>query len=184
MKRLITLSLLALVAAPTLADPVTKTVTYDGPKGSGSKTTIVDREAGTRSLEGTATRNSDGATATRSRQSERTADGRSGSGSATRFNGNQRSYEYERVNSGNGFNTTGTATGANGAVYEYRARGRRGENRAGPSTRADPQRQACLPPERYGAQNETWHRAGQPKSAAQSATRAPENNTVPLKLWA
>ncbi len=131
MKRLITLSLLALVAAPTLADPVTKTVTYDGPKGSGTKTTIVDREAGTRSLEGTATRNSDGATATRSRQSERTADGRSGSGSATRFNGNQRSYEYERVNSGNGFNTTGTATGANGAVYEYRAHGRRGENRAG-----------------------------------------------------
>jgi hypothetical protein len=88
-----------------------------------TKTTTIENLT----VDATATRNSDGATATHSRERIKTEDGVSGSGSQTGFNGKTRSYEYDRTRTEDGFTTTGSATDKQGRSYEYDASGRKTE---------------------------------------------------------
>ena len=87
-----------------------------------------DPEAGLRTLDATLTRKEDGAVATRYRETQRTDTGALISGNSTRFNGDTRSFEGERVRTENGYRTTGSGTGYNGNSFTYDARGRRTPN--------------------------------------------------------
>ena len=109
----------ALLVAPAMAEPVTKTVTIDGPKYDTTRTTVRDKAAGTVSRDATVTRDRDGATATRSYDRAKTADGVTASGTATGFNGKTRSFGYQRTKTANGSTATGTATGPNGGTLNY-----------------------------------------------------------------
>lgn len=123
----------AILASGALADPVTKTVTIDTPKYEGTKTYTRDKEEGTFSKDAELTRKSDGATATREYDRQRTDTGLTASGSTTRFNGDTRSFDYERTRTANGYDATGTLTRFNGESYDYTAKLRRGEYRVGRS---------------------------------------------------
>ena len=83
----------AIIASGALADPVTKTVTIDTPKYDGTRTIAGDKEAGTLSKDAEVTRKSDGATASREYDRQRTAHGYNAEGSVTRFNGKK--YDYD-----------------------------------------------------------------------------------------
>lgn len=122
-----------LTTSAALAEPVTRTYTVDTPNYEGSKTVTRDREAGTVSKDSELTRKSDGASATRSYDRARTADGFVASGSTTRFNGDTRSFDYQRTRTQNGWNADGNITGFNGKSYDYSAKLRRGEYRVGKS---------------------------------------------------
>jgi len=105
-KHLLTAAALALFAPAALADPVTKIVTIDTPKYEGTKTYTRDKEEGTFVRDTELTRKSDGATATR---------------------------EYDRQRTAHGYNAEGTLTRFNGQTYDYDAKVRRGEYRVGRS---------------------------------------------------
>jgi len=105
-KHLLTAAALALFAPAALADPVTKTVTIDTPKYEGTKTYTRDKQEGTFVRDTELTRKSDGATATR---------------------------EYDRQRTAHGYNAEGTLTRFNGQTYDYDAKVRRGEYRVGRS---------------------------------------------------
>ncbi len=120
MKKLIAFTLsTALLAGIAQAEPQTRTSTFDGPKASGTKTTIHDKAAGTFSSDKIVTRKSDGATATTERDRQRTDTGFTGSGSRTGFNGKTATYHYERTKTDNGWSATGSGTGPNGGEYSY-----------------------------------------------------------------
>ncbi|WP_299326811.1 hypothetical protein [Parasphingopyxis sp.] len=121
---LTTVAIAMLLPAPALADPVTRTYTVDTPRVEGERVVTRDRDAGSRSVDSTLIRKEDGAIATRNRNSQRTDTGRTFSGTTTRFNGDTRSYEAERVRDGNRYRTTGSGVGYNGNEYTYDARGR------------------------------------------------------------
>jgi len=97
MMKFMTLGALLCAPAVALAEPVTRTVTIDTPRYEGSRTATRDREAGTVVRDATVTRREDGAVATRHFERRRTAEGVSGSGTATGFNGGTRSFEFSRV---------------------------------------------------------------------------------------
>jgi hypothetical protein len=78
--------------ASGVATAQTRTQTFDGPRYSGERTTVRDRDAGTSSRDLEVTRKSDGAVATRSFDRPRTENGYTASGAATGFDG--RSYAY------------------------------------------------------------------------------------------
>lgn len=154
MKTLITLPLFALALVTSAHAQTSKTTTIEKPKGTATKTVI--RDNGNLTVDATATRASDGATAIRTRERTKTEDGVSGSGSQTGFNGKTRSYEYDRTRTEDGFTTTGSATDKQGRAYEYDAYGRKTEtgrensrtvlrdgaqvyNRTGSANRADGQ---------------------------------------------
>ncbi|MEO1169750.1 MAG: hypothetical protein AAFW97_13665 [Pseudomonadota bacterium] len=117
-----------LLPGAALADPITRTITIDTPRVEGERVVTQDRDAGLRTVDATLIRKEDGAVATRNRESQRTDTGRTFSGTQTRFNGDTRSYEGERVRDGNRYRTTGTGIGYNGNEYTYDARGRRTPN--------------------------------------------------------
>ena len=83
--------------AAALAEPRTRTVTIDTPRFEGSRTVTRDREAGTLVRDAELTRRSDGATATRHYERQRTETGFTASGTATGFNGGTRSFEVTRT---------------------------------------------------------------------------------------
>jgi opacity protein-like surface antigen len=122
-----------LIAPAVLADPVTKTITIDTPKYEGTKTITRDREEGSLTRDTDVTRKSDGATASRDYERQRTDDGFAASGSTTRFNGDTRSFDYTRTRTAHGYNAEGTLTRFNGETYDYTAKLRRGEYRVGKS---------------------------------------------------
>jgi len=132
-KLLLTAAAVALLAPSALADPVTKTVTIDTPKYEGTKTYTRDKEEGSFSKDAALTRKSDGATATREYDRQRTETGMTASGSTTRFDGDTRSFDYERTRTAHGYNAEGTLTRFNGQTYDYDAKVRRGEYRVGRS---------------------------------------------------
>lgn len=118
MKTILTVpALLALVAAPALAEPQTKTVTIDRPNYEGSRTVTRDPEAGTLQRDAEVTRKSDGATAERHFERTRTDDGFTASGSATGFNGKTRSFEIDRTRTDSGSTTNGSYTTRGGETY-------------------------------------------------------------------
>lgn len=118
MKILFAMPMMAvLMAGPAFAQ--TATTTHTGPYYDGTRTTTVDPANGTYSRQGSVTRNSDGATATRSVNGQRTADGVSVSGGATGFNGQSTSFDYNRTRTANGATATGSYTGARGNTYAY-----------------------------------------------------------------
>ena len=120
MKKLIAITLSAtLLAGAAFAEPVTRTSTFDGPKASGTKTSVRDKEAGTFSSDKIVTRKSDGATATTERDRQRTDTGFTSSGSRTGFNGKTATYDYERTKTDKGWASSGTGTGPNGGEYSY-----------------------------------------------------------------
>ncbi len=119
-------ALVLVVAGPATAEPRTRTATFDTPRAEGSRTTVIDRAAGTVSRDAEATRKSDGATASRSYDRVRTDTGFTASGSATGFAGRTRSFETTRTRTENGSTTSGTYTGRGGETYTLsgnRARG-------------------------------------------------------------
>lgn len=119
----------ALIALPAIAAAQqTRTVTFDGPRYEGSRTTTVDREAGTVSRDGEMTRVRDGATATRTYDRQRTETGSVATGSATNFQGQTRTFEMERTRTARGSRGEGTATGFDGQTYELNSAKRRGPN--------------------------------------------------------
>ena len=132
-KLVLTAASVALFAPAALADPVTKTVTIDTPKYEGTKTYTRDTDEGTFSKDAELTRKSDGATATREYDRQRSETGVTASGSTTRFNGSTRSFAYERTRTAHGHNAEGTLTRFNGQTYDYDAKVRRGEYRVGRS---------------------------------------------------
>jgi hypothetical protein len=97
MLKLLALGAALFAPAAALADPITRTMTIDGPRVQGSRTVTRDRDAGTVTRDATLTRRSDGATATRHYERRRTADGFTASATATGFNGGTRSFEVTRV---------------------------------------------------------------------------------------
>ena len=97
MLKLLALGAVLCAPAAALAQPLTRTVTIDGPRVQGARTITRDRDAGTVTRDTTLTRRSDGATATRHYERQRTADGFTASGTATGFNGGTRSFEVTRV---------------------------------------------------------------------------------------
>lgn len=128
MKKFFILSIAALaIATPSAHAEVTKTKTVQTPKGTGTKTITADKATGTYSADSSATRASDGATASREYDRTRTENGVSVSGGSTGFNGNSSSYQYDRVRSENGWSTTGSGTGKGGASYDYNAYGQKTE---------------------------------------------------------
>ncbi len=122
-----------LIAPSAFADPVTKTVTIDTPKYEGTKTITRDKEEGTLTRDTDVTRKSDGATASRDYERQRTDGGFTSSGSTTRFNGDTRSFDYTRTRTAHGYNAEGTLTRFDGKTYDYTAKLRRGEYRVGKS---------------------------------------------------
>lgn len=86
--------------AAALAEPRTRTVTWDTPRFDGSRTVTRDREAGTVVRDTTVTRNRDGAVATRHYERQRTETGFTASGTATAFNGATRSFEVTQTGRG------------------------------------------------------------------------------------
>ncbi len=128
MKTILLISMAALAASgPAAAEPVIRTTIFDGPRVDATRVAVPDREAGTFKRDTTATRTSDGATASRTYDRTRTDSGVAVSGSATGFAGNTRSYAYERSRSDNGYTTGGTATGRNGQTYALAGQGTRTE---------------------------------------------------------
>ena len=111
-----------------LAEPVTRTVTFDTPLYEGTRTTVRDREAGTFERDASLTRTADGAIATRSFDRQRTDTGASLSGTATRFDGDTRSFNAERTRTARGYRTEGSVVGFDGRHYDYRAAVRRTPN--------------------------------------------------------
>jgi hypothetical protein len=126
MKKYILVSIAALAASgAAFAEPVTRTTTYDGPKVDAVRVTVRDRAAGTYSRDTTATRASDGATATRSYDRTHTNGGVTANGTATGFNGKTRSFDYERTRTDSGYTASGTATGRSGQTYTLAGQGTR-----------------------------------------------------------
>lgn len=111
-------ALVALTTAPAFAQQ-TRSKTVDGPNYSGTQTITVDPTTKTYAKDGTLTRKSDGAVATRQVDAQRTDAGITASGSSTGFNGKTSSFNYDRVRSDNGSSATGTFTGRNGGAYAY-----------------------------------------------------------------
>lgn len=105
------------VSGAAVAEPVTRTTTYDGPKVDATRVAVRNEASGTYSRDATATRASDGATASRAYDRARTDTGVAVSQSATGFVGNTRSYAYERGRTDNGDATSGTAIGRNSETY-------------------------------------------------------------------
>jgi hypothetical protein len=97
-----TLGLTVALCAPAvaLAEPVTRTVTIDTPRYEGTRTTTRDREAGTMVRDTEVTRRSDGATASRHVERQRTENGFTVSGNATAFNGATRSFQVTQTGRG------------------------------------------------------------------------------------
>lgn len=118
--------LLALPAAASAQQG--RTVTFEGSRYEGTRTTTVDRQAGTVSRDGELTRLSDGAVATRSYDRQRTDTGSVSSGNTTNFQGQTRGFGFERTRTARGYRGEGTATGYDGQSYELRSAGRRGPN--------------------------------------------------------
>jgi len=106
-----------LMAAPVFAQ--TATTTHDGTYYDSTRTTTVDPATGTYSRQGTVTRNSDGATATRSVNGQRTDTGVSVSGGSTGFGGQTTSFNYDRNRTANGATASGSYTGVRGNSYAY-----------------------------------------------------------------
>lgn len=132
MKILALAGLAGLVAgSAALADPVTRTITYDGVRYDGMRTVTRDRHEGTIAKNWEVTRASDGTTASREYDRSRTDSGFVASGSRTQFDGDTRNWEYERVRTANGYNADGSFTRYNGKSYDYTANVRRGEHRVG-----------------------------------------------------
>lgn len=123
----------AILATGAFAEPVTKTITIDTPKYDGTKVITRDKDAGLVTKDTNVIRNSDGATASRDYERQRTETGFTASGSATRFNGDTRSWDYERTRTAHGYTAEGNLTRFNGKSYDYNARLFRGENRVGKS---------------------------------------------------
>lgn len=106
-----------LVASPAFAQ--TATTTHDGPYYNGTRTTTVDPATGTYDRDATVTRKRDGATATRSVDGQRTANGVTVSGGTTGFNGRSSSFDYARNRTATGATATGSYTGFGGRTYGY-----------------------------------------------------------------
>lgn len=130
MNKFVFAGLVGLLGIPAMAsaEPKTRTVTVDTPNYQGTRTTTRDRAAGTVDRDGSLTRLSDGATATRSYDRQRTDNGVAASGSTTRFNGDTRSFDYNRERTARGYRAEGSVTGYNGETYDYRAGARRTPN--------------------------------------------------------
>jgi hypothetical protein len=127
--KIVILASAALLAIPAAASAQqARTVTYEGQRYEGTRTTTVDRQAGTVSRDGTLTRRSDGAVATRSYDRQRTETGAVATGSTTNFEGQTRGFDFERTRTARGYRGEGTATGFDGQSYELRSAGRRGPN--------------------------------------------------------
>lgn len=121
----------AMIGSAALADPVTRTITYDGVRYDGTKTVTRDREAGTVSKDWDVVRASDGATASRDYDRSRTDSGFVASGSRTQFDGDTRSWDYQRTRTPHGYTADGSFTRYNGSTYDYNARVVRGQHRVG-----------------------------------------------------
>lgn len=117
------------IAGPALADPVTRTYTFDTPRFEGSKTVTRDREEHMVARDTEVVRKSDGAVATREYDRDRNAGGIVASGSRSQFDGDSRSWNYEASRTARGYNAEGSLTRYNGSSYDYTAKVRRGENR-------------------------------------------------------
>lgn len=102
MLKFLALGVVLCAPAVALADPVTRTVTIDGPRVEGSRTVTRDREAGTVVRDTELTRRSDGATASSHYQRQRTETGFTASGTATGFNGATRSFEASGTRAADG----------------------------------------------------------------------------------
>ena len=116
-KFLLVPALAAILAGPAFAEPVTKTVTIDRPNYDGTRTTVIDKDAGTLSRDTQVTRASDGATATRSFDRARTDTGFTASGSSTNFDGKTRSFEQTRTHTDAGSTSSGSYTTRGGETY-------------------------------------------------------------------
>jgi hypothetical protein len=104
------------VLAPASAEPITKTVSVDGPRYDGTRTTVRDRTAGTLTRETDVVRTRDGATASSNYSRTRTDAGVAISGSQTGFAGRTRSYEYDRTRTDSGSIVRGSVSRSDGNV--------------------------------------------------------------------
>lgn len=115
------ISALAIAAAAPAFAQTTHTTTVDRPNYLGTRIVTVDPTTGTYDKDATLTRKSDGATATRTVDGQRTDSGVSISGGSTGFNGKTTSFAYDRTRTATGSTATGTYTGRQGNSYNYNA---------------------------------------------------------------
>jgi hypothetical protein len=121
---------LAVVAATALcgtamAEPITRTTTFDGPKYEGTRVVTRDADTRTTTRETDATRKSDGATASRDYSRTRTDTGVAASGSSTGFGGRSSGFDYQRTRTDGGYVESGTATGRAGRDWTLSGSGTR-----------------------------------------------------------
>ena len=112
-------ALVAILTAPAMAEPVTKTVAIDKPTYSGTRTVTRDKEAGTFLRDTDLTRKSDGATAERDASRTKTATGYVASGTNRGFDGRTSHFDATHIRNETGGTTTGTATARNGQTYSF-----------------------------------------------------------------
>lgn len=121
MKLLCFSPLVALLVAAPLAAQTTRTVTVDRPNYDATRTVTRDPTSGMVKRDSQATRNSDGAVATRDFTRTRTEGSLSASGSSTNFAGQSRSFDYSRDRTEGGATATGSYTRRNGNTLTYQA---------------------------------------------------------------
>lgn len=118
-----------LLFATTSALAQTNTKTVDTPNYNGTRTTVIDKAAGTASRVGSLTRKSDGAVATRSADASRTDNGVSVQAQSSNFAGETRSGSYDRTRTDTGATATGSVTRRNGETLNYNGSTTRGDGR-------------------------------------------------------
>jgi hypothetical protein len=126
MKFIITISAMAMLAAGSAHAQTSRTATVDGPNYSGTRTTTIDPTTGTASRDGSLTRKSDGAVATRELDRTRTENGVSIQGNSSNFAGETRNLDYNRTRTDTGSTATGSLTRRNGETLTYDASRTRG----------------------------------------------------------
>lgn len=113
MKMLIMLAGAALAATTAVAEPVTKTITFDRPNYDATRVVVRDKDARTLTRDTDVIRERDGATASRDYSRTRTDSGFVAEGSQTGFGGRTYTYDAARVRTASGYNSDRTVTGAN-----------------------------------------------------------------------
>lgn len=118
---------IAAIATTAAAAPRTVTRSLDTARLAASRTSVLDREAGTLSRDASVTRKSDGAVATSSFDRARTDAGVTASGSRTGFEGATASFDFTRTRTDDGYTSLGTATARSGATFTSAGSGTRTE---------------------------------------------------------
>ena len=115
------------LAGSAAAEPKSRTKSFTGEKYSGTRTTTVDRSAGSLSRSTAVTRAADGATASGSYARQRTANGFTATGSRTGFGGETWNYAASGTSTEDAFTLIQKLISPSGVVRERSVTRSRGD---------------------------------------------------------